>query len=98
MKVAIAQNWLFKTKVCAVQFAIERNYPDKVVMELSLFSFPGLQLNSLSFSSSYLATGSDDGVLRLWPLDLSAVFLEVEHEGPVKDITLSRGALLLQKK
>jgi len=50
-----------------------------------------LSLNCLHFAPSYLATGSDDGVLRLWPLDLSAVFMEAEHEGPVTDLSITPG-------
>ena len=36
----------------------------------------GLSLNSICVNDSYCATGSDDGILRLWPLDFSTVFLE----------------------
>lgn len=41
---------------------------------------PGIAINSISVSSSFCATGSEDGFLRLWPLDFSSVFLEAgEH-------------------
>ncbi|KAF6734778.1 WD repeat-containing protein 90 [Oryzias melastigma] len=50
---------------------------------------PGIAVNSISVSSSFCATGSDDGFLRLWPLDFSAVFLEAEHEGPVSMVSVS---------
>lgn len=36
----------------------------------------GLGINSLCVNESFCATGSDDGILRLWPLDFSTVFLE----------------------
>lgn len=36
----------------------------------------GIRLNSLCVNDSFCATGSDDGFLRLWPLDFSTVFLE----------------------
>ena len=36
----------------------------------------GIRLNSLYVNESFCATGSDDGFLRLWPLDFSTVFLE----------------------
>ena len=34
-------------------------------------------------------TGSDDGFLRLWPLDFKHVYLEAEHEGPVTAVDIS---------
>ncbi|KAF3853462.1 hypothetical protein F7725_014150, partial [Dissostichus mawsoni] len=47
----------------------------------------------ISVSSSFCATGSEDGFLRLWPLDFSAVFLEAEHEGPVSLVSVSSDSL-----
>ncbi|KAM3917263.1 WD repeat-containing protein 90 [Leptodactylus fuscus] len=52
-------------------------------------SGPGIAINSLCVSSTYCATGSEDGYLRLWPLDFSGVFLEAEHEGPVSCVSIS---------
>ncbi|MEQ2158127.1 hypothetical protein GOODEAATRI_009044, partial [Goodea atripinnis] len=37
---------------------------------------PGVAINSISVSPSFCATGSEDGFLRLWTLDFSAVILE----------------------
>ncbi|XP_049916646.1 WD repeat-containing protein 90 isoform X3 [Epinephelus moara] len=54
---------------------------------------PGIAINSISVSSSFCATGSEDGFLRLWPLDFSAVFLEAEHEGPVSLVSVSSDSL-----
>ncbi|RXM28033.1 WD repeat-containing protein 90 [Acipenser ruthenus] len=48
----------------------------------------GIAINSISISSAFCATGSDDGYLRLWPLDFSTVFLEAEHEGPVSLVNI----------
>ncbi|XP_026171981.1 WD repeat-containing protein 90 isoform X2 [Mastacembelus armatus] len=56
-------------------------------------SGPGIAINSISVSSSFCATGSEDGYLRLWPLDFSAVFLEAEHEGPVSLVSVSLDSL-----
>nr|XP_039271031.1 WD repeat-containing protein 90-like [Styela clava] len=53
----------------------------------------GIRLNVIRFADSYLATGSDDGFLRLWPLDLSTVFLEAKHEGSVVDIDLTKDGM-----
>ncbi|XP_070579992.1 WD repeat-containing protein 90-like isoform X2 [Ptychodera flava] len=50
----------------------------------------GIAINCMSVNQSFCVTGSEDGYLRLWPLDFSNVFLEAEHEGPVTavDITI----------
>ncbi|KFZ61612.1 WD repeat-containing protein 90, partial [Podiceps cristatus] len=50
---------------------------------------PGIAINSISISSTFCATGSEDGYLRLWPLDFSAVVLEAEHEAPVSSVCIS---------
>ncbi|KAM4632224.1 WD repeat-containing protein 90 [Discoglossus pictus] len=50
---------------------------------------PGIAINSLSLSATFCATGSEDGYLRLWPLDFSGVFLEAEHEGAVSCVSIS---------
>ncbi|XP_071815143.1 WD repeat-containing protein 90-like isoform X2 [Apostichopus japonicus] len=56
----------------------------KHVQEKSTFgSGPGIAINSMAMSEAFCVTGSDDGFLRLWPLDFSSIFLEAEHEGPV---------------
>ncbi|XP_009951241.1 PREDICTED: WD repeat-containing protein 90, partial [Leptosomus discolor] len=53
------------------------------------FSGPGIAINSISISSTFCATGSEDGYMRLWPLDFSAVVLEAEHEAPVSSVCIS---------
>ncbi|XP_056285490.1 WD repeat-containing protein 90 isoform X2 [Pseudoliparis swirei] len=54
---------------------------------------PGIAINSISVSSSFCCTGSEDGFLRLWPLDFSSIFLEAEHEGPVSLASVSSDGL-----
>ncbi|XP_030626042.1 WD repeat-containing protein 90 [Chanos chanos] len=54
---------------------------------------PGIAVNSISVCSAFCATGSEDGFLRLWPLDFSSVFLEAEHEGPVNVVSVSTDGL-----
>uniref|UniRef100_A0A8C4E0D1 WD repeat-containing protein 90 n=1 Tax=Dicentrarchus labrax TaxID=13489 RepID=A0A8C4E0D1_DICLA len=61
--------------------------------KLTFNTGPGIAINSISVSSSFCATGSEDGFLRLWPLDFSAVFLEAEHEGPVSLVSVSSDSL-----
>ncbi|XP_042336753.1 WD repeat-containing protein 90 isoform X3 [Sceloporus undulatus] len=52
-------------------------------------SGPGIALNSICLSTSFCATASEDGYLRLWPLDFSEVFLEAEHDYPVSSVRIS---------
>ncbi|XP_016518793.1 WD repeat-containing protein 90 isoform X1 [Poecilia formosa] len=54
---------------------------------------PGIPINSISVCSSFCATGTEDGFLRLWTLDFSAVILEAEHEGPVAVVSVSSDSL-----
>ncbi|XP_077172586.1 WD repeat-containing protein 90 isoform X2 [Paroedura picta] len=56
-------------------------------------SGPGIALNSICLSSSFCATASEDGYLRLWPLDFSEVFLEAEHDNPVTSVSIGPGSL-----
>ena len=36
----------------------------------------GVAINSLHMHEAFCVTGSEDGMLRVWPLDFSAVFME----------------------
>ncbi|XP_039740696.1 WD repeat-containing protein 90 isoform X1 [Pteropus medius] len=54
---------------------------------------PGIAISSLSVSQAACAVGSEDGYLRLWPLDFSSVLLEAEHEGPISSVCLSPDGL-----
>ncbi|XP_036081888.1 WD repeat-containing protein 90 isoform X3 [Rousettus aegyptiacus] len=56
-------------------------------------SGPGIAISSLSVSQAACAVGSEDGYLRLWPLDFSSVLLEAEHEGPISSVRLSPDGL-----
>ncbi|XP_021530736.2 WD repeat-containing protein 90 isoform X1 [Aotus nancymaae] len=56
-------------------------------------SGPGIAISSLSVSPTVCAVGSEDGYLRLWPLDFSSVLLEAEHEGPVSSVSVSPDGL-----
>lgn len=44
---------------------------------------PALQLNSLTVSDQFCATGSEDGFVRIWPLDFAQVSVEAEHEAAI---------------
>uniref|UniRef100_A0A8C3V8G9 WD repeat-containing protein 90 n=1 Tax=Catharus ustulatus TaxID=91951 RepID=A0A8C3V8G9_CATUS len=52
-------------------------------------SGPGIAINSISMSSTFCATGSEDGYMRLWLLDFSAAVLEAEHEASVSSVCIS---------
>lgn len=56
-------------------------------------SGPGIGLNCMSVNETFCVTGSDDGYLRLWPLDFAHVYLEAEHEGPVTAVDFSSDGL-----
>ncbi|KAL8597433.1 hypothetical protein ACOMHN_050931 [Nucella lapillus] len=49
----------------------------------------GLAITSMSMNETFCVTGSEDGFLRLWPLDFAHVYLEAEHEGSVTSVSLS---------
>ena len=40
----------------------------------------GLAITSISMNETFCATGSEDGFLRLWPLDFAHVYLEAGEE------------------
>uniref|UniRef100_A0A8C7BAU2 WD repeat-containing protein 90 n=1 Tax=Neovison vison TaxID=452646 RepID=A0A8C7BAU2_NEOVI len=64
--------------------------PDGPASQKQAFSSgPGISISSLSVSQARCAVGSEDGYLRLWPLDFSSVLLEAEHEGPVTSVCIS---------
>ncbi|KAK7003519.1 WD repeat-containing protein 90 [Biomphalaria glabrata] len=52
-----------------------------------------MSINSIHLNDTFCVTGSDDGYLRLWPLDFAHVYLEAEHEGPVTITRLSADGL-----
>ncbi len=42
---------------------------------------PDTPILSLSLHEAFCVTGSEDGILRVWPLDFSAVFIEAGKGG-----------------
>lgn len=48
-----------------------------------------LKLNSLAVSERFCVTGSEDGYVRVWPLDFAQVTMEAEHESAVKAVRFS---------
>ena len=43
----------------------------------------GVAINALCVHEAFCVTGSEDGLLRLWPLDFSSVFMEAGGPAPV---------------
>ncbi|KAM9724960.1 WD repeat-containing protein 90 isoform 1-T1 [Dama dama] len=70
-----------------------QNPRDPLAQKQTFSLGPGIAISSLSVSRSVCAVGSEDGYLRLWPLDFSSVLLEAEHEGPVTSVHVSPGGL-----
>lgn len=62
-------------------------------MAVFILSGAGIAINSMSINETFCVTGSDDGFLRLWPLDFAHVYLEAEHEGPVTAVDFSADGL-----
>lgn len=50
-------------------------------------------IRSLSINEGFCATGSDDGFLRLWPLDFSDYYLQAQHKASVTGLRIAQGGL-----
>jgi len=55
----------------------------------------GAAIHAVHLSAGFAVTGAEDRLLRVWPLDFSAHFLETEHEGSVTAIDASPDGLKL---
>lgn len=52
-----------------------------------MISGAGIGLNCISINETFCVTGSDDGYLRLWPLDFAHVYLEAGRFVFKKNVT-----------
>ena len=50
-------------------------------------------INSVVLSEGFCITASDDKFVRVWPTDFSDFYLEVEHDAPVTNMSLSYDGL-----
>ncbi|KAK1344640.1 hypothetical protein QTO34_013338 [Cnephaeus nilssonii] len=76
------------------RYLLPTETPSSPLPQKQAFSLgPGIAISSLSVSQAECAVGSEDGYLRLWPLDFSSVLLEAEHEGPISSVRLSPDGL-----
>lgn len=54
---------------------LEINYK-RILVQRVWHLLPDVTIHSLSLHEAFCVTGSEDGILRVWPLDFSAVFME----------------------
>jgi WD40 repeat protein len=52
-------------------------------------------IRSISVNEGFCATGSDDGFLRLWPLDFADFYLQAQHKAPVCGLSIAKGGLVI---
>ncbi|CAJ0940943.1 unnamed protein product [Ranitomeya imitator] len=94
---AAGTSWRSTTRawrcVMSAAYSCLRHHTGERREKMTFSSGPGVAINSLCVSATYCATGSEDGSLRLWPLDFSGVFLEAEHEGPLSSVSISPDGL-----
>ena len=60
---------------------------------LCVYQLHSSAINSIIVRDSFCVTGSDDKLLRVWPMDFSDFLMEAEHEGPVTSIGVSQDGL-----
>nr|KAG5713870.1 hypothetical protein BaRGS_024497 [Batillaria attramentaria] len=53
----------------------------------------GLAITSISMNETFCATGSEDGYLRLWPLDFAHVYLEAEEWFSLMNMRIHKGVV-----
>ena len=51
-----------------------------ILLPAYVFVTVGISINSMCVNEAFCVTGSDDGFLRLWPLDFKSVYLEAGRE------------------
>ena len=59
---------------------LELNYK-RMVIQRVWHLLPEVAIYALATHDRFCVTGSEDGVLRVWPLDFSAVFMEAGEGG-----------------
>jgi WD40 repeat protein len=68
---------------------IEKNVNKGILITKNEVKKETLKLNSLTVSDSFCVTGSEDGFVRVWPLDFSQVSVEAEHESSIGAVRCS---------
>lgn len=54
---------------------LEINYK-RIVIQRVWHLLPDVTIHALALHDRFCVTGSEDGILRVWPLDFSAIFME----------------------
>lgn len=63
-------------------------------MELdAVYKIHDTPITSLAVNDAFCATGSEDGYLRVWPIDFSEFLIEAKHDSPVITIDIAFDAL-----
>lgn len=50
-------------------------------------------IHALAVNEGFCVTGSEDTILRVWPLDFSEYYLEASHDDAIKSVSVSRDGL-----
>lgn len=58
-----------------------------------VFQVHSSAIHTIDVNEGMCVTGSDDKIMRVWPLDFADYFLEAEHESPVRSVSLSNDGL-----
>ena len=63
-------------------------------MELdAVFKIHDTPILSLAVNDAFCVTGSEDGYLRVWPIDFSEFFIEAKHDSSIVSIDISFNAM-----
>lgn len=88
---------VYRDELCRVYVSsaagtvFEVNYKTRAL--LCVYQLHSSAINSLVVRDSFCVTGSDDRLLRVWPMDFSDFLMEAEHEGPVTALGVSQDGL-----
>jgi WD repeat-containing protein 90 len=69
------------------------NYTDRVLE--CIYKLHSGPITSLSVSEGFAVTGSEDCMLRVWPLDFSEFYLQAQQKGNVSTRPRTRSPLLV---
>ena len=59
----------------------------------AIFKLHDSPILSIALNDAFCVTGSEDGVVRVWPIDFSEFLIEAKHEAPVVGLDISFDSL-----